>query len=227
MNGLSPFLLSSQFTFQTAVLMRLRLRSSSSHTSASWLRCGWRGEPGKRSGLFSTSLSCSSCRTSSVFSLSRSPGMMEAFAMLRQTEGWNTSWDFRLLIRIQWAAVEKKSCQSLWNLGRGHRFKRTPCVPEWGGCDAAVSWRWRWSIECHRYWSAPSHTGHFPQHCRFSCCCRTLTSAAVTTQKKIFFCVLKDTRKLFSAQFTIIYNKYQSEATKSLLNPRPDPKVTW
>lgn len=76
-------------TFQAAVLTRLRLRSSSSQTSASWLRCGGRGEPGTRSGtgLFSTSLSCSSCRTSSVFSFSRSPGIKEAFAILQRQKG--------------------------------------------------------------------------------------------------------------------------------------------
>lgn len=83
-------------TLLMLILSWLRFKSVSCHASAS----NWGGVPsqgllGTAGGAFSWSLRCSSCRTSSVFSLGSSPGIRVTFTTLGKHRTW-TDTDYFL-----------------------------------------------------------------------------------------------------------------------------------
>lgn len=125
-------------TFQTAGQIRFRLRSRSSQTSVSWFLRGRFEDPGRCSGrALSPSLSCSSCRTSSVFSFI-SPGTMEAFKMLEKNRSTRA---FFMVIPL----LRKPKCLR----GSSTKVKQSHDLPHLSWCEACVMlWRVCCSGDC-------------------------------------------------------------------------------
>lgn len=157
-------------TFQTAGQIRFRLRSRSSQTSVSWFLRGRFEDPGRCSGrALSPSLSCSSCRTSSVFSF-RSPGTKEAFKMLEENRSTGV-----LLMMIP--LLSKSKCLREFNKSKAVTWF-TPSELVWGVCVAVACLLQQWLSVGYLSSSFPNHTGHFPLRCRFSCYSQKQSSAA-------------------------------------------------
>lgn len=155
-------------TFKTAGQIWFRLRSRPSQKSVSWFLRGRFGDPGRFSGwALSPSLSCSSCRTSSVFSFRRSPGSSEAFTMLEENR--STRELFTKKMQMFTRAQPNESKVVTW---------LTPSELVWGVCGAVACLPWRCLSVGYLSSSFPNHTGHFPLRCMFSCYSQKRSSVA-------------------------------------------------